>query len=120
MRVAHTKALMEAIVERSMEPTAREGLGSWAHQVVRTASVLEIAPHERPSQIEVLDAEVVARGVWRVTGGQSMDRPLGFTEEMANQLSRALSDLDADHLNPATASAIIQVGLFQRVRYRTV
>jgi hypothetical protein len=107
---------MAAIIERSMTP-GRRNLGAWAYRGNDDTERLLVAPHATTAW-ETVDREVVARGVWRVTGGQSMARPVGFTEEMSNQLSRALSDLDADHLDPSTASAVIQVGLYSEVRYR--
>jgi hypothetical protein len=116
MKVGNTRALMTGIVQRAMTP-GRLGLGSWAYRQNDDPDRLSIAPHAS-SDWQTVDWEVVARGVWRVTGGQSMDRPTGFTEEMADQLSRALSDLDPEQLDPATASAVIQVGLYREVRYR--
>jgi hypothetical protein len=90
MQVPHTRALMQAILDRSPTP-GREG-------------------------DQAVDWQVVARGVWRCNGGQ-MARPNGFTEQMSKQLKQAMSDLDADHMDPATASAVIQVGLYREVRY---
>ena len=115
MKLKTEKALMEGIVARSIEPN-RVGLGVWAFRSNDDPTRLVIAPHGTENW-ETVDWQVVARGVWRCTGGQG-ERPTGFTKPMHEQLSLALSDLDPELMDPKTASAVIQVGLYQEVRFR--
>lgn len=96
------------------------GIDSWAAVVYEAADGITLAPDEYPEDGHAINWQIVARGIWRISGGQLMGRPKGVTEDMAAQLARALSDMDADMLTPATASAVIQVGLFQEVRYRNM
>ena len=117
MQVNSTQALMLAIIERAMVPD-RNGLDTWARRVFVGSDGLFLVPFDEREEAQPVTGQVVARGIWRVKGGQNKDRPVGFTEEMADQLSRALSDMDADELDPATASATIQVGLYREVLYR--
>lgn len=116
MQVMTQDALFVQIIDRALEEGANN-LREWADITLHRADVW-VEPHRDPQQGYILTRETVARGVWRITGGQQMNRPAGWTAEQHSQLSRAMSDLDADHLEPGTASAVIQVGLYGEVRYR--
>jgi hypothetical protein len=64
-----------------------------------------------------LRPSVVERGLYRIQGGQDMDRPEGVTSVMFADIQRAVENLDVEEMGPRTASAILQVGLFGKVVY---
>lgn len=119
MQTLTTEALMTALLDRALE-NDETGLRSWAALEVNWRGETWVTPAALglygPDYL--LTRHTVGRGVWRTTGGQQMDLPDGFTIEMANQVKRALSDLDSELVDPATASALIQVGLYGEVRYQ--
>lgn len=119
MKVMTTPALFTALIDRSLEDD-ETGLRSWAVLECNWRGENWIAPAEHGlyGPDYMLTRDTVGRGVWRVTGGQQMDLPEGFTAQMADQVKLALSDLDSELVDPATASALIQVGLYGEVRYR--
>lgn len=119
MKTLTTQALLTALLDRSLEDD-ETGLRSWAALEVNSRGETWVAPavHGLYGPDYLLTRDIVGRGVWRATGGQQMDLPDGFTVEMADQLKRAMSDLDSDLVDPATASAVIQLGLYGEVRYR--
>ena len=119
MKTVTTEALMTALLDRALEDD-QTGLRSWAVLEVNHRGETWVAPavHGLYGPDYLLTRQTVSRGVWRATGGQQMGLPNGFTSEMADQVKRALSDLDSALVDPATASALIQVGLYGEVRYR--
>lgn len=116
MRARTQVQLMLDFISKAMFPR-QGGLDDWASLIHVTAVGIRIAACDRPDEARTVDWQVVARGAWRVGGGQVMERPAGVTEEMAAQLTRAMGDMDANELTPATASKVIQVGLYGEVRY---
>lgn len=108
--------LMKDIIARALADEA--GLERWALVRVRTSDEVSIALRDFPEDGHAINWQVVTRGVWYIRGGQQMDLPAGVMPSMVDQLARALSDLDAELMDPATASAVIQVGLFRQVLYR--
>lgn len=115
MQVMTQDALFVQIIDRALEE-GPNNLREWADVTLHRSDVW-VEPRLNPQVGYILTRETVARGVWRITGGQQMNRPDGWTSAEHSELSRALSDLDADHLSPGTASAVIQVGLYGEVRY---
>ncbi len=116
MRANTQVQLMLDFIKKALTPR-KGGLDDWAELIYEASDGISLAPCDQPEDGQVVNWQVVARGVWRMSGGQQMERPPGVTKEMTDQLSRALSDMDADMLAPATASKLIQVGLYSEVRY---
>lgn len=116
MRAPTQVQLMLDVIKQALVP-GKGGIDDWATLVYEANDGISVAPCDQPDDGQVVNWQIVARGVWRISGGQLMERPTGVTEEMAAQLGRALSDLDAELMTPATASKVIQVGLYREVRY---
>lgn len=92
-------------------------LDSWAKAVGVTLGGLDICPRQSPDFRTTLNHVVIERGLSKIQGGQRMSRPDGVTDLMFVEIQMAVSDMDPQMMTPATASAIIQVGLFGRVIY---
>jgi hypothetical protein len=110
MKASTNVQLLKAVVNRAV-------FGDWAREVARADGEVLVVPCGLPDDGQVANWQVVQRGVWRMSGGQRTERPAGVTQAMSAQLARALSDMDAEMLTPATAAAVIQVGLYGEVRY---
>ncbi len=78
---------------------------------------VDIRPRLTPDVVIRVDPTVVERGIRRIQGGQNMARPVGVTMRMLIETNMADGQLDAEQMSPATANAVIQVGLFGKVLY---
>lgn len=111
-----TAGFHDTIIDRGWQ--GADGLAAWSARVVRPGgSVNEIKALAAPDMILLVSRTVVQRGIYRIQGGQRMERPAGLTQTMLDEVQAADACLDPFKMTPATASAVIQVGLFGKVIY---
>lgn len=107
---------LDAVVLRSLEPGAGS-LATWLGDLrPQPSGALQGRPRMASCASVLIDRDVVHRGLYRCQGGQA-DRPEGVSSAAHAEINAADSEQDADLMSPATASILIQVGLFGKVVY---